>query len=698
MGEKELAFLEKDISSFLTSLNSVTDRLGEVAEAFSIVADKGQKSAEILQQFSKDMRIATENGVKFDSVIGLTADTLTTFMLASSAIIKVKEQWIFITELLGKALSAIPYAAMIAGATVVGLAIKEGIIEPMNRDLAKATERANKNILAFNESMKEVVSNFRDTSALKEQAARYEELRKRIGVLTNEEMTELNRLARELSEILPAGTSLIDEQTGAFKELSGGVDQAIDRIEALQMVELFTAQHSLASENIAEISAKLEEQEQIVRNANKFGILQDGYQQAKLAAEEAKKEIQNLNQDLYENELALKTAEGQLPQWTGKLDAANESIRELYPEINNIAGAWDNVAIAADGTLIATNTAGTEMLKGIKQNAEEAERVEAQYLKRLQELTDEQERISQLRMDAEEAVKLAIIESANAQGLTYEELKEKLKKTADAIYKTFETMSGGLGDLTKKITLDSDTMWETIRDNQEENIKNTEEFSELYAELIKAGVSDSYLNAIGANKVEAIPLLRDMMDEGIDAVLASEKQWHEAYGIITETLCDSLEVDEEQREAIKQYISNENSGIYGNLKSVIENANFNLLGLGIGEDINQGIAEGIAEYSHMPLSAIGELFKAMSSGQEYLSKALPYVNGSHRAGLDYVPYDNYMALLHKGERVVTAQENQSSNWGQGRSANFTMNVYGNTADRYEILRDTEDLLRMGGFC
>jgi len=37
-----------------------------------------------------------------------------------------------------------------------------------------------------------------------------------------------------------------------------------------------------------------------------------------------------------------------------------------------------------------------------------------------------------------------------------------------------------------------------------------------------------------------------------------------------------------------------------------------------------------------------------------------YVNGSHAGGLDYVPFDGYIAELHEGERVLTAEEARSA--------------------------------------
>lgn len=52
----------------------------------------------------------------------------------------------------------------------------------------------------------------------------------------------------------------------------------------------------------------------------------------------------------------------------------------------------------------------------------------------------------------------------------------------------------------------------------------------------------------------------------------------------------------------------------------------------------------------------------MSSGT---SSSSITINGSHANGLDYVPFDNYVALLHKGERVLTAAQNASYSGNQG---------------------------------
>ena len=45
--------------------------------------------------------------------------------------------------------------------------------------------------------------------------------------------------------------------------------------------------------------------------------------------------------------------------------------------------------------------------------------------------------------------------------------------------------------------------------------------------------------------------------------------------------------------------------------------------------------------------------------KENIETAKATINGSHANGLNYVPFDGYIAELHKGERVLTKDENES---------------------------------------
>jgi len=76
--------------------------------------------------------------------------------------------------------------------------------------------------------------------------------------------------------------------------------------------------------------------------------------------------------------------------------------------------------------------------------------------------------------------------------------------------------------------------------------------------------------------------------------------------------------------------------------------------------------------------------------------ALLGIDGSHANGLDYVPYDGYVAQLHKGERVLTAGESAS---GYGARFNIMVNtsaleainnkIYDRLSSVYNILNDAQ---------
>ena len=57
------------------------------------------------------------------------------------------------------------------------------------------------------------------------------------------------------------------------------------------------------------------------------------------------------------------------------------------------------------------------------------------------------------------------------------------------------------------------------------------------------------------------------------------------------------------------------------------------------------------------LETFGDIKNGITSAFGF-NNASQEINGSHRTGLSYVPYDGYLAELHRGERVLTADENE----------------------------------------
>ena len=101
----------------------------------------------------------------------------------------------------------------------------------------------------------------------------------------------------------------------------------------------------------------------------------------------------------------------------------------------------------------------------------------------------------------------------------------------------------------------------------------------------------------------------------------------------------------------------------------------------VSEDAAESIASqiGVVQLpAHVYVSTVGG---AGAGGGKFNYLAV------HANGLPYVPYDGYLAQLHRGERVLTASENKSYTYN---SNNYFGNVNLNNGQDIEALCDSID--------
>lgn len=113
----------------------------------------------------------------------------------------------------------------------------------------------------------------------------------------------------------------------------------------------------------------------------------------------------------------------------------------------------------------------------------------------------------------------------------------------------------------------------------------------------------------------------------------------------------------------------------------------------VGQNVVEGIKGGIAAVWGGLVSFVQGLWDGIKS--IFVINASDVKNntgsdGSHAGGMDYVPYNNYVANLHRGEMVLTADEADSYRRGKGSGNGFTLtqNIYAAKQTPVELAAST----------
>ena len=138
------------------------------------------------------------------------------------------------------------------------------------------------------------------------------------------------------------------------------------------------------------------------------------------------------------------------------------------------------------------------------------------------------------------------------------------------------------------------------------------------------------------------------------------------------------EAEYTQTQEYPDYLSSQDgmiSQIQTNLSGSYEN-----MGLTLGRKLNQGLTSALREAQHSAESILGKLTNGYTTNYTGVGGSAWSTGGagsaSQRAvGLSYVPYNNFPAYLHEGERVLTASEARAYKGNRGAAISITGNNF-----------------------
>lgn len=338
-----------------------------------------------------------------------------------------------------------------------------------------------------------------------------------------------------------------------------------------------------------------------------------------------------------------------------------------------------------------------------------------------QQLALVQERYEELAVAeaaaAEEAERLAqadVIESAAA---TYTESAEAL---IDSFYGVYESVYNGLYNASTMFTEVSSAMTISF-DELLGNLRENADFNQRYADsldYIKGVAGDANINIDGffaaltemdpskaAGVVEAVRKeleaadgdslqIRNSLDNLVDSMGSYEEAAESAANSVATAVVD---VEKELQKAYDDYVL----AIEGldNYDELYEAGKKNMEGLLKGLQENEpgvlGQLEGLASSMKSKLQTSFNDFSLTVTAVVKTIKE-DATDGSHKTGLDYVPFDGYIAELHKGETVLTAEEAAAYRAGVSTSGGSVASesVDGIARTLTELLGATYDMNRL----
>jgi hypothetical protein len=336
-------------------------------------------------------------------------------------------------------------------------------------------------------------------------------------------------------------------------------------------------------------------------------------------------------------------------------------------------------------------------------------KVRKQFKKGTQERIDADEKYLEAKQNYYDAIKELDEQYLEDQQEIYDTLKDDIQDLMDAYNDALESRTNAIMDsfklfdsYTQKDAVTAQTLIENLQSQEEAMQLYTDNLNALYARELPEDFLES-IKDMGVDATQNIIALNSMTDEELSNYVlrwqelnkqAKEQATVDLSGLREETVTQIEELtktaDDKLAELSETYEKNlEDLGTTAKKAAATAGTNTTKA---LAKAVKSGTSEVVANVKTLKelmlkqLNAIDTKVQSIASGlQESISSMVELqelkdaqaasssdsYSGSHANGLDYVPYDGYIARLHKGEAVLTAEENRNkSSVSEGNSFYF----------------------------
>lgn len=265
------------------------------------------------------------------------------------------------------------------------------------------------------------------------------------------------------------------------------------------------------------------------------------------------------------------------------------------------------------------------------------------------------------------------ISGSDAAQAILDYIREEFGGLSEKLAATYDAMTDNLSDAEANLNA---MMGESYNQARKEGIREQSDWLE------SDRLEEAY-SAIGAWKAELENARERYVREAVDEAMGSEAyQTAQAEGdaaemgrIIMQAKIRGMgeyNANEGRDEALAQELAL----IEGVREDTALNQGYWDAGYTLGQAFSRGRAAAMLDEGVFQME--GDAVGTDASGKIYNDATGQWERyGSHAAGLRRVPRDNYAAMLHEGERVLTAREAREQDGG-GTARNLTVSVTGNT--------------------